>query len=259
MDWRVLQTGSVSTRRAFIALLLLVASAACLAQADYAREQRWADEITPGLVVGDAVYLAQRAGHMFLAIYTAAAAASAAVITVHGMGVHPDWALIGVLRSGLADQGYTTLSVQMPVLAADAKAEAYPPLFPDAAERLQAAIAFLKAKGHRKIAIASHSLGSRMSNYFLVGTPDPGIAAWVSIGIVPGDFTDPEKLHLPVLDIYGERDFPQVLQQAAARANVLRKLRGSAQIEVAGADHYFTGRERELTRQVKQFLDLRLK
>ena len=238
---------------------MLFASAACLAQADYAREKRWADEITPGLVVGDAVYLTQKSGHRFLAIYTAAAQPHAAVILVHGLGRHPDWELIGALRSGLSDQGYTTLSVQMPVLAADATAAAYPPLFPDAAERLHAAVAFLKTKGHRKIAIASHSLGSRMSNLFLAGTPDHGVAAWVSIGIVPSEFAEPGKLRLPVLDIYGERDFPNVLQQAEARAAVLKTLRGSAQIEVAGADHYFTGREGELVRQVKQFLDLRLK
>lgn len=239
---------------------MLFASTACLAQADYARERRWADEITPGLVVGDAVYLAQKSGHKFLAIYTAAAQQPrAAVITVHGSGVHPDWTLIGLLRSQLADQGYTTLSVQMPVLAADARHDAYPPLFPDAADRLQAAVAFLKTKGYGKIAIASHSLGARMSNFFLVSTPDHGVAAWISIGVSSGEFTDSGKLRLPVLDIYGELDFPEVLRQAEARANVLKTLRGSAQIEVAGADHFFTSREGELVRQVKQFLDLRLK
>ncbi len=245
--------------RSLAAVLLLVANAACFAQADYAREKRWANEITPGLVVGDAVYLAQKSGHKFLALYTAAAQPRAAVIIVHGLGRHPDWALIGTLRSELSDQGYTTLSVQMPVLAADAKADAYPPLFPDATERLHAAVAFLKAKGNRKIAIASHSLGSPMSNFFLISTPDHGVAAWVSIGVVPSKFTEPDKLRLPVLDIYGERDFPEVLQQTEARAAVLKTLKGSAQIEVAGADHYFTGRESELARQIKQFLDLRLK
>ncbi len=245
--------------RSLAAFLMLFASAACLAQADYSREKRWADEITPGLVVGDAVYLAQKSGHKFLAIYSAAPQPHAAVITVHGSGVHPDWALIGVLRSQLADHGYTTLSVQMPVLAADAKADAYLPLFPDAAERLHAAVAFLKTKGHRNIAIASHSLGARMSNLFLAGTPDHGVGAWISIGITTGEFIEPDKLRMPVLDIYGERDFPQVLKLAEARAEVLKTLKGSAQIEVAGADHFFAGRESELTRQVKQFLDLRLK
>jgi pimeloyl-ACP methyl ester carboxylesterase len=245
--------------RTFLTVVALLVSAACFAQADYAREKRWADEIAPGLVVGDAVYLTQKSGHRFLALYTAVAPPRAAVIAVHGSGVHPDWALIGALRSRLADQGYATLSVQMPVLAATAKTEEYLPLFPDAAERLQAAVAFLKAKGHCKIAIASHSLGARMSNFFLAGAPDSGIDAWVSIGISSGEFTGPAKLRVPVLDIYGERDFPHVLKQAQARAAVLMKLKGSAQIEVAGADHFFAGMENELTRQVRLFLDLRLK
>jgi alpha/beta superfamily hydrolase len=245
--------------RAFLALTALLVSAACFAQADYAREQRWADELTPGLVVGDAVYLIQKSGHKFLAIYTAAAQPRAAVIVVHGLGVHPDWALIGALRSGLADQGYATLSVQMPVLAASAKGEDYPALFPDAADRLKAAVAYLNTKGHHTIALVSHSMGARMSNFFLTRSPDHGIAAWACIGISSGEFAEPAKLRLPVLDIYGENDFPQVLKNADARAATLKLLKGSAQIEVAGADHYFAGNERELVRQVRQFLDQKFK
>jgi pimeloyl-ACP methyl ester carboxylesterase len=240
-------------------LLLLFAATLAQAQPDYVREQRWAEEITPGLVVGDAIYLTQKSGHKFLAIYTVAAKPRAAVIVVHGLGVHPDWALIGALRSGLSDQGYTTLSVQMPVLAASAKGEDYPALFSDAADRLNAAVAFLNTKGHHPIALVSHSMGSRMSNFFLTRSPDSGIAAWASVGISNGEFAEPAKLRLPVLDIYGERDFPLVLKSADARAATLKLLKGSAQIEVAGADHYFAGSERELVRQVRQFLDQKFK
>jgi pimeloyl-ACP methyl ester carboxylesterase len=210
-------------------------------------------------VVGDAIYLAQKqAGHKFLAIYTEAPNARAAVIVVHGMGVHPDWALIGALRSGLAEVGYSTLSVQMPVRAATGLGEEYPGLFPDAAGRLQAAVEFLKSKGYGKIALVAHSMGARMSNYFLARSP-AGIDAWVAIGISNGDYTNVSQLNVPILDIYGERDFPQVLQKAAARETVLRRLKGSAQIEVAGADHYFAGKEDELVKQVRQFLDRRFR
>ena len=245
--------------RLIVLLAMFVAASLVQAQPDYAREKRWAEEITPTLVVGDAVYLAQKSGHKFLAIYADVKPARAAVIVVHGLGVHPDWALIGALRSGLADHQYATLSVQMPVLAAGALGEEYPALFPDAAERLQAAVAFLKARGYRNIAIACHSVGARMCNAFLVDTPDNGVDAWVSIGIVPAGFIEPGKLRMPILDIYGERDFPQVRQGAAARATALRALKGSAQIEVAGADHYFAGSEGELVTRVQQFLDNRLR
>src|SRR5688572_10377941 len=100
-------------------LLWLLAPAAAGAQADYAREKRWADEIVPTLVVGDPVYLALRNGHRFLAIWTPNAKAHAGIIVVHGLGVHPDWGLINPLRSQLAEQGYATLSVQMPVLMSE--------------------------------------------------------------------------------------------------------------------------------------------
>ena len=244
-------------RLLFRALAGFCAVCACTAIAapDYAREKRWADEITPTLVVGDPVYIAQPGGHKFLTLYTEAKKPRAAVIVVHGLGIHPDWALIGALRSDLPDAGYTTLSVQMPVLAADAKGEDYPALFGDAAERLAAATAFLKAKGHSRIALVSHSMGSRMSNHFLATHAAPGIAAWVAIGISSGEFVDAARLAFPILDIYGERDFPQVLKNADARAAALTKLKGSAQIEVAGSDHYFAGTEAELVRHVRRFLD----
>jgi hypothetical protein len=133
----------------------------CFAQADYAREQRWADEITPTILVGDPVQLALPAGRKFLGIYTPNIKARAGVIVVHGLGVHPDWGLINPLRSKLSEQDYATLSVQMPVLASDAPGSSYPPTFPEAAERIAVAVKYLRGKGYKKIAIVSHSLGTQ--------------------------------------------------------------------------------------------------
>ena len=237
---------------------MLLVPAVCHPQADYARERRWAEEITPSLVVGEPLYLELKSGRRFLAIYTPHAKTTAGVILVHGMGVHPDWGLINGLRSLLSEQGYSTLSVQMPVLAADARADQYPPLFPEAAERLAAAVAFLRGKGLARIAVVSHSLGARMTNYYFNMTPNPGIAAWVAIGL-SGSYTEPATIGVPVLDLFGERDLPAVLEAVKQRGSGLTGLRGSAQIEVPGADHSFTGRETELTRQVRLFLDRRLK
>jgi dienelactone hydrolase len=237
----------------YLILLYFLCVTPALAQADYAREKRWADEITPAILVGDAVYLTQKSGHKFLAIHTANPKARAGVIVVHGMGVHPDWNLINALRSQLSEQGYATLSLQMPVLAADAKGEQYPALFPEAAERLQAAVSYLRDKGHAKVAIVSHSMGARMANQFLIS--GGAIDAWVSVGISTGVYLQAENFKAPVLDIYGEKDFPAVLQNAAQRADAIKRVRGSGQISVAGADHYFNGAETELVRHVKRFLD----
>ena len=238
--------------------LLLLPPALALAQADYAREQRWADEIVPAIVVGDALRLELKSGRKVLAIYTAAPKAAGAVVVVHGLGVHPDWGLIGALRGRLPELGYATLSVQMPVLAAGALAEEYPALFPEAAERLSAAVAHLKAKGFDKVALLSHSMGARMSNYFLTHAPDARVGVWVAVGL-PVIAMEPNRLAIPVLDLHGEKDSPAVLGNVAARAATLRSIRGSAQVEVNGADHFFAGREDELARQVKIFLDRRLR
>jgi len=240
--------------RKLIILLFTTLSLNAWAAADYAREKRWADEITPAILVGDPVQLALPSGRKFLAIHASNAKAQAGVVVVHGLGVHPDWGLINPLRSNLADQGYATLSVQMPVLASEARGDQYPPLFPEAAERIAAAVAFMRGKGHKKVAIVAHSLGARMTNVFLNTADRPPVDAFVAIGI-SGEYTKPETFRAPVLDLMGGKDLPAVLDNAAKRAEAIRNIRGSGQISVAGADHFFNGMDRELLQQVKLFLD----
>jgi len=112
-----------------ITLLLLLAAAtlasflastrSAVAQ-DYEREQRWADQILPALMVGDAVWLEQANGHKFLTLYTVAEKPRGALIIAHGRGWSPDYELYGSLRTKLAEQGYTTLAIQLPVLGGGA-------------------------------------------------------------------------------------------------------------------------------------------
>ena len=239
-------------------LLALLFAPLALA-ADYEREKRWADEITPSLIVGDAVYLQTSNGHKFLNLYTEAAKAKAAVIVVHGIGIHPDWGVIGMLRTRLAEQGYTTLSVQMPVLAADAKGDAYLPDFPEAGERLAAATKYLQEKGYKKIALVSHSMGARMSSDYLKNNPAAPLFAWVSWAITSDALGSLGVLKFPVLDLYGEKDLPQVLENNKARAQAIKKIKGSAQIMASEADHFFNGQDDVLVKYVKSFLDKSLK
>lgn len=223
--------------------------------ADYARERKWADEILPSLVVGDPVMLqTPRGHHKFLTLFTPADTGRAAIV-VHGMGIHPDWGMVGTLRTALADHGVATLSIQMPILAADARGEDYPPTFPEAAERIAEAAAFLKARGYERLAIVSHSMGSRMSRVYLAGEPDPAIRAWASLGIPAGDYAG---LKLPVLDMYGDNDLPPVLAGAIARKQSL-SAPGSRQLKIGRADHFYTGRESEMVAAVADFLDATLK
>lgn len=238
--------------RAWLISLLLLLSAPVWATSDYAREKKWADEITPGIVVGDPVYLEQANKHKFLGIYTEAPGAKMGVIVVHGIGIHPDWGMIGTLRQQLADQGYTTLSIQMPILAVDAKAEAYTPTFPEAAERLQLAADYLKSKGYQKIAIVSHSMGSRMSYFYMAKNP-PDIAAWAALGMAGKETY--ARIKVPVLDLYGAKDLPQVLSGARKRLASLKSNPASRQVVIPDTDHFFAGHEDAMVNAVKDFLD----
>jgi pimeloyl-ACP methyl ester carboxylesterase len=244
------------------ALLLALVSLMAAAQ-DYAREARWKSEVLGNLVVGDAVEVKLPGGRAFLGLYTAGEPAKPAVLIVHGIGVHPDHGVIGMLRGALADMGFSTLSIQMPVLAADAQSEDYhPELFPEASARIAAGHAWLGAKGHRVVVLASHSLGSWMSQYHLesakISSAQSGkparLAGWVSMGR-SGTLGDPAKIGVPVLDVYGEKDLPAVLSSAAARREALQRLPGSRQRVIAGADHFYAGQEEKLAAAIREFID----
>jgi pimeloyl-ACP methyl ester carboxylesterase len=225
---------------------------------DYAREKRWADEVLPSVVVGEAVWLEAPRTEKFLGIYTEAKGAKSeksAIILAHGLGVHPDHGLIGELRTRLADAGYTTLSIQMPILAADAPAARYPVLFWEADARFAAAMTFLRRKRYDRIVVVSHSMGSRMANHYISAHPQVPLAGWISLSISSGDIGPFKKIKFPVYDVYAENDFDAVLEGAQKRAAVLKRMRGSSQTMVFATDHYFAKREKELVILVRLLLE----
>lgn len=244
------------SRVAVLALVAVLAGPAAAQTApDYAREKRWADEVVPSLVVGEAVALKTDAGRGFLGILTRSPKARGAVVLVHGVGVHPDFGLIGELRTRLADRGLTTLSIQMPVLAADASAEDYPQAtFAEAGERIAAGVGYLRAKGG-KVALVSHSMGARMAEDWLRRNPKAPLAAWVPVAILSGGFEGIGSLSFPVFDVYAQNDLEPVVRGAKGRAAVLRSIPGSRQAMVYGTDHYFARKERELAALIQSLLD----
>src|SRR5512140_1456424 len=120
---------------AALVLLVLCALTASLALAvsptDYAREERWAQEVVPAVMVGEPAWLVTPKRAKVLALYVEPSARPrGGIVLVHGLGVNPDFGMIGALRGTLAEAGYATLAVQMPVLAADAAREDYAATFP---------------------------------------------------------------------------------------------------------------------------------
>jgi len=236
-----------------VAVLLFLVSGFACAQ-DYEREQRWADQILPSLMVGEAIWLQQKNGHKFLALYTEAKNARGAAIVAHGRGWSPDYELYGILRAKLAEAGYTTLAIQLPVLGGGAKIGDYLPTYPDARERFQLAADYLKAKGYKNVAIVSHSLGATMANQYLIDTDDKTVKAWVFVGIING-LEEMFRIKIPVLDVFGSKDWEVTQVGAYERRKQIMKIKGSDQIVVPEALHFFEGKEDELTKIIVTFLD----
>jgi dienelactone hydrolase len=242
--------------RALLALLaatLLAAPAQAQPVIDYAREDRWAQEVVPAIVVGDAVYLATPGRSKVLAILTEPAGApKGGVVVVHGLGVHPDFGMTGAVRTGLADAGFLTLAVQMPVLPANASRDDYRVTYPAAGDRIASAIAYLRAKGVAKVAIVAHSVGASMADAYLARPGAAPIDAWAPVGMLV-DFTVQPKV--PLLDVIAATEFPEVEAVAPLRAQRLPKDACSRQVVIPGTQHYFDRGQKELVAAVAAFLE----
>lgn len=223
--------------------------------ADLAREKRWADQILPTLVVGEAVTLSTAGGTRFLALHAPAPNPRGTVILAHGPGLHPDHGLTGELRVHLADRGYTTLSLQMPVLAAEVDAgDAYRALFPDAVERIAAGVVYARRDDPRPVAIVSHAMGAGMAYAYLKATPSPPVAAWVALSFY-GGFDDLAAFRFPIYDLYGANDYWGIRGAAIGRAWKLRAVAGSKQLALDDGGRFLAGGEKSVLREVAAFLD----
>ncbi len=225
---------------------------------DYAREKRWADDILATLMVGEAAWLTQENGHRFLALLTEAPGARGAIIVAHGRGWSPDYELYGTLRRRLADAGYTTLAIQLPVLDGTSKLVDYIQTYPDARERFRLAVDFLQSKGYARIAIVSHSLGATMANQYLIKDGDVRVRAWVYVGIING-LEEMYRIKVPVLDVFGSKDWDVTRWGADERRVQILKIPGSLQVVESGAGHFFEGHEDALVETIRTFLDQVLK
>ena len=253
---------SIALKLAIVPLLSLLALApAAATESDIAKEKRWATQIVDSLLDGDAVWLADPGGHEFLSILTEGDTGSGrAVILMHGIGVHPNWPdVIYPLREGLLENGITSLSIQMPILANEAEDSDYAFLYPEVPGRVQAAVDFLRESGYSRIDIVSHSMGARMAVYYLSRESTEGVNSAVLIGFGNSESGSwPEgvdalaSLRVPVLDLYGGKDLDIVLDTVQQRADSGQKNASGIyrQLRVEEANHFFQGHEEELKRAV---------
>ena len=99
-----------------------------------------------------------------------------------------------------------------------------------------------------------------MASYFLANS-DHNISALVAVGMsaqhTQANINSAEslkKITIPVLDIYGSKDFPAVLETASLRNNAATHNPDYQQAVIKGAYHFFDFREDELLETVSDWL-----
>ena len=235
---------------------------------DVAKEHRWAEQIEDTLFDGEIVWL-DAGSERFLTINMWPeddTNARSGFLVMHGIGIHPNWEqVIRPLRVGIAEEGWPTLSIQLPILPNEAEPHLYQPLFAEVPVRVEAAISHMRNKGIRDIHIVAHSMGAAMALSYLNHSQTSSVKSAVFIGLNGESQAMPtavsgalRKLKIPVLDIYGSDDLESVRETAAKRANglFLAGHPGNKQIEVQGADHFFEGAEDLLQQHILDWINL---
>lgn len=217
------------------------------AKPDIIRENRMVEQIADTVLDGDVEYLKLKNGQEVFSIYMESETTKpkGGVIILHNRGQHANWAdTIKPLRVGLAEKGWHTLSVQMPVLGKNAKYYDYVSIFPYAHERIKAALAFYKERGIGNIVLIAHGCGAHMAMSYLDKVGDGAIDAFIGIGMGATDYKQKlikpyplEKIKISLLDIFAQYDFAGVKRLAVVRKPRLNPR--SMQMLVKNANHYY--------------------
>lgn len=229
-------------------------------------EQQIVAKLSEGKLPGEVVQL-QAQGESFVGLYGEPLSdqPQGAVILLHHMGGHADWPqVIRPIRTQLPGSGWATLSIQMPLISPGEPLADYGKTVEQARARIDAGLDYLLSSRYRNIVLVGYSFGAALIADYLASSKRNRVKAFVGISMQTHPFLNPrldltkqlEKIAIPVLDIYGSRDFNAVKIHAKERSSVAKKAGNQYyhQRVIAGADHYFAGLEDVLIRQLRGWL-----
>jgi len=246
-----------------ILFLLLSLTVSHVQAGDVKREADVAETINKTLSFGKAVWL-DAGPTKFLSLYaeTEKPASNGTVILLHDLGGHPDQqAVIYQLRRLLPAYNWATLSLQLPLRELGAGAEDYYPLFPDALARLQAGVKYAQDNGAKNIAVVGYGLGALQAVYAQSEQP-ADIKAIVAISLpVPETNSKTaqtiafiKNIKIPVLDVYGALDLPDVTESARDRRLATKENTAYRQLSINDEGHQYLHDEGLLGKRVVSWL-----
>ncbi len=238
---------------------------------ELSREQQIAEKLTVTADADEIISLKASGGH-FIGLYKRAKSneintgeAHGVVILVHGMGAHPDWPdVISPLRTRLTEFGWSTLSIQMPILSPEEPISEYGKTLRLANGRIQAAVDYLHDWEIETIILLGYSFGASQAANYLASNKSEEIKAFVSVSMLAQKFIKPgldvykfiAGIPVPILDIYGEDDLQDVRRGIDDRRLAASKNgnTGFQQIELQKAGHHYLGLEDVLVEQIQAWL-----
>lgn len=250
----------------FLALIIsLFVSNAALAS-DLEREKRIAESVKDSIIIGDVVTLkTDTVEFLGLVNNEEPDHLRGSIIILHGMGSNPNAPqIVHPLRSQLAELGWITMSIQLPVAPQGAAIDDHLALIKESGSRIQASLRYMRENfKNSPCVLVAHSLGAIMATNFIAQQENLACNALVLIGLptLASDLPEAQsteqlkKITIPTLDIFGSQDLDNVLKTAPSRKLALIKNNAhNRQIEISGADHAFNGLDDTLVRSIHNWL-----
>ena len=238
---------------------------------ELSREQQIAEKLAVTADADEIISL-KASGGRFVGLYKTAkrsetntGEAHGVVILVHGMGAHPDWPdVISPLRTRLTEFGWSTLSIQMPILSPEDPISEYGKTLRTANSRIQAAVDYLHEWEIEPIILLGYSFGAAQAANYLASNKPEDIKAFVSVSMLAQKFIKPGLdvykfiggITIPILDIYAEEDLEDVRRGIDDRRLAASKNGNTEfqQIELQRSGHHYLGFEDALVEQIQIWL-----
>lgn len=251
----------------FLLLAIMIVETVQAVSPDSSREKLIATELANDLDLGEILWLETAAGNEFPAIFYEAFLGhhDTGIILLHGLGAHPDWPdVIAPLRRALPMEGWPTLSIQLPILSLETPVGFYGETMRIARARIHAAVRYLSNLGFRNYVLLGYGFGAATGVHYLTHVKKHRIDAFIGVSMMARKFLSPgidlnarlREITIPLLDIYGSRDNPVIVNTAADRRLALKSADNTVyhQLELPDADHYYAGQSTVLVEAVSNWL-----
>jgi pimeloyl-ACP methyl ester carboxylesterase len=172
--------------------------------------------------------------------------------------------VISPLRTRLTEIGWSTLSIQMPILSPEEPLAEYSKTLRLANSRIQAAVDYLHDWEIEPIVLLGYSFGAAQAANFLASNNPENIQAFISVSMLAQKFIKPKidvykfigQITIPILDIYAGEDLEDVRRGIDDRRLAANKNAntGFQQIELQGSGHHYLGFEDILVEQIHIWL-----